>query len=85
MEVYCGVPGSARKAPANAIGEIIGAYPGCQAASGLYCIIGGYTLDRNGVLKDPRNSRLMPTPDQDGYRTMKTDSRARHRAGCGCP
>lgn len=32
-------------------------------------IIGEYTLDRNGVLTGPRNSQLMLTLDQDGYRT----------------
>ena len=28
-----------------------------------------HTLDRNGVLTGPRNSQLMLTLDQDGYRT----------------
>jgi len=32
-------------------------------------IISEYTLDRNGVLTGPRNSQLMLTLDQDGYRT----------------
>ncbi|MBQ3268852.1 MAG: hypothetical protein IJH09_02930 [Clostridia bacterium] len=40
-----------------------------QAAPGFAYIIGEYTLDRNGVLIGPRNSRLMLTLDQDGYRT----------------
>ena len=31
--------------------------------------IGEYTLDRNGVLTGPRNSQLLLTLDQDGYRT----------------
>ena len=59
----------ARKALASAIGEIIGAYPSYQAAPSFAYIIGEYTLDRNGVLTGPRNSQLMLTLDQDGYRT----------------
>ena len=69
MEIHYDVPGSARKALASAIGEIIGAYPSYQAAPSFAYIIGEYTLDRNGVLTGPRNSRLMLTLDQDGYRT----------------
>ena len=69
MEEYYNVPGSTRKALANAIGEIIGAYPSHQATPSFVCIIDEYTLDRNGVLNDPRNSQLMLTLDQDGYRT----------------
>ena len=68
-EIHYDVPGSARKALASAIGEIIGAYPSYQAAPSFAYIIGEYTLDRNGVLTGPRNSQLMLTLDQDGYRT----------------
>ena len=68
MEIHYDVPGSARKALASAIGEIIGAYPNYQAAPSFAYIIGEYTLDRNGVLTGPRNSQLMLTLDQDGYR-----------------
>ena len=69
MEIHYDVPGSARKALASAIGEIIGTYPSYQAAPSFAYIIGEYTLDRNGVLTGPRNSQLMLTLDQDGYRT----------------
>ena len=69
MEVHYDVPGSARKALASAIGEIIGVYPSYQAAPSFAYIIGEYTLDRNGVLSGPRNSQLMLALDQDGYRT----------------
>ena len=69
MEIHYDVPGSARKALASAIGEIIGTYPSYQAAPSFAYIIGEYTLDRNGVLTGPRNSRLMLTLDQVGYRT----------------
>ena len=69
MEIHYDVPGSARKALASAIGEIIGTYPSYQAAPSFEYIIGEYTLDRNGVLTGPRNSQLMLTLDQDGYRT----------------
>ena len=67
--IHYDVPGSARKALASAIGEIIGTYPSYQAAPSFAYIIGEYTLDRNGVLTGPRNSQLMLTLDQDGYRT----------------
>ena len=69
MEIHYDVPGSARKALASAIGEIIGTYPSYQAAPSFAYIIGEYTLDRNGVLNGPRNSQLMLTLDQVGYRT----------------
>lgn len=69
MTVHYDVPGSARKALASAIGEIIGTYPSYQAAPSFAYIIGEYTLDRNGVLTSPRNSQLMLMLDQDGYRT----------------
>ena len=69
MEIHYDVPGSARKALASAIGEIIGAYPSYQAAPSFAYIIGEYNLDRNGVLTGPRNSQLMLTLDQDGYLT----------------
>ena len=67
--IHYDVPGSARKALASAIGEIIGAYPSYQADPSFAYIIGEYTLDRNGVLTGPRNSQLLLTLDQDGYRT----------------
>ena len=67
--IHFDVEGSARKALASAIGEFIGAYPAYQAAPSFAYIIGEYTLDRNGVLTGPRNSKLMLTLDQDGYRT----------------
>ena len=44
-------------------------YPSYQAAPGFAYVIGEYTLDCNGVWTGPRNSRLMLTLDQDGYRT----------------
>ena len=69
MEIHYDVPGSARKALASAIGEIIGTYPSYQAAPSFAYIIGEYTLDRNGVLTGPRNSQLMLKLDQDGFRT----------------
>ena len=69
MEIHYDVPGSARKALASAISEIIGAYPSYQAAPSFAYIIGEYTLDRNGALTGPRNSQLMLTLDQAGYRT----------------
>lgn len=69
MEIHYDVPGSARKALASAIGEIIGTYPSYQAAPSFAYIIGEYTLDRNGVLTGPRNTQLILTLDQDGYRT----------------
>ena len=69
MEIHYDVPGSARKALASAIGEIIGTYPSYPAAPSFAYIIGEYTLDRNGVLTGPRNSQLLLTLDQDGYRT----------------
>ena len=69
MEIHYDVPGSARKALASAIGEIIGTYPSYQAAPSFAYIIGEYNLDRNGVLTGPRNSQLMLTLDQDGYLT----------------
>jgi hypothetical protein len=50
-------------------GQRHGAYPSYQAAPSFAYIIGEYTLDRNGVLTGPRNSQLMLTLDQDGYRT----------------
>jgi len=67
--IHYDVPGSARKALASAIGEIIGTYPSYQAAPSFAYIIGEYTLDRNGLLTGPRNSQLLLTLDQDGYRT----------------
>ena len=69
MEIHYDVPGSARKALASAIGEIIGTCPSYQAAPSFAYIIGEYTLDRNGVLTGPRNPQLLLTLDQDGYRT----------------
>ena len=69
MEIHYDVPGSARKALASAIGEIIGTYPSYQAAPSFAYIIGEYTLDRNSVLTGPCNSQLVLTLDQDGYRT----------------
>ena len=84
--IHYDVPGSARKALASAIGEIIGTYPSYQAAPSFAYIIGEYTLDRNGVMTGPRNSQLMLTLDQDGYRTKYNGQpRSRHDAGYGCP
>ena len=51
---------------AHAIGEGIGAYPSYKAAPSFPFTIGDYTLDRNGVLTGPRNSKLMLTLDQGG-------------------
>ena len=67
--IHYDVPGSARKALASAIGEIIGAYPSYQAAPTFAYIIGDYTLDRQGILTGPRNDYLFGILAQDGYQT----------------
>ena len=59
MTVHYDVPGSARKALANAIGEAIGAYPAYKAAPTFAYIIGDYTLDRQGILTGPHNAYLL--------------------------
>ena len=64
--IHYDVEGSARKALAHAIEEGIGAYPSYKAAPSFPFTIGDYTLDRNGVLTGPRNSKLMLTLDQGG-------------------
>ena len=69
MTVYYNVPGSARKALANAIGEFIGAYPAYQAAPSFAYTIGDYTLDRQGILTGPHNAYLLGCLAQDGYTT----------------
>ena len=69
MTVRYDVPGSARKALANAIGEAIGAYPAYQAAPTFAYIIGEYTLDRQGILTGPHNADLIGFLAQDGYQT----------------
>ena len=69
MTIQYDVPGSARKALANAIGEVIGAYPAYQAAPSFAYIIGDYTLDRSGVLTGPQNAYLLGCLAQDGYQT----------------
>lgn len=69
MTVHYDVPGSARKALANAIGEAIGAYPAYTAAPTFAYIIGDYTLDRHGVLTGPHNAYLLGYLAQDGYQT----------------
>ena len=69
MTVHYDVPGSARKALANAIGEAIGAYPAYQAAPTFAYIIGEYTLDRQGILTGPHNAYLLGFLAQDGYQT----------------
>ena len=69
MEIHYDVPGSARKALANAIGEAIGAYPAYQAAPTFAYIIGDYTLDRQGILTGPHNAYLLGLLAQDGYQT----------------
>ena len=69
MTVHYDVPGSARKALANAIGEAIGAYPAYQAAPTFAYIIGDYTLDRQGILTGPHNAYLLGFLAQDGYTT----------------
>ena len=69
MTVHYDVPGSARKALANAIGEAIGAYPSYQAAPTFAYIIGDYTLDRQGILTGPHNDYLIGFLAQDGYQT----------------
>jgi len=69
MTVRYDVPGSARKALANAIGEAIGAYPAYQAAPTFAYIIGDYTLDRQGILTGPRNDYPLGFLAQDGYQT----------------
>ena len=68
MEIHYDVDGSARKALAHAVGEVIGAYPSYQTAPSFAYTIGDYILDRHGVLTGPRNSQLLLTLDQDGYR-----------------
>ena len=69
MTVHYDVPGSARKALANAIGEAIGAYPAYKAAPTFAYIIGDYTLDRQGILTGPHNAYLLGFLAQDGYET----------------
>ena len=69
MTVHYDVPGSARKALANAIGEAIGAYPAYQAAPTFAYTIGDYTLDRSGILTGPYNAYLLGFLAQDGYAT----------------
>lgn len=69
MTVHYDVPGSARKALANAIGEAIGAYPAYQAAPTFAYIIGEYTLDRQGILTGPHNAYQLGFLAQDGYQT----------------
>ena len=69
MTVHYDVPGSARKALANAIGEFIGAYPAYQAAPTFAYIIGDYTLDRQGIMTGPNNAYLLGCLAQDGYTT----------------
>lgn len=69
MTVHYDVPGSARKALANAIGEAIGAYPAYKAAPTFAYIIGDYTLDRNSILTGPHNAYLLGFLAQDGYQT----------------
>ena len=69
ISVHYNVPGSARKALANAIGEGIGAYPAYQAAPSFAYISGEYTLDRHGVLTGPHNDYLLGLLAQDGYQT----------------
>ncbi|MBR3237901.1 MAG: hypothetical protein IKF99_05635 [Oscillospiraceae bacterium] len=71
MTVHYDVPGSARKALANAIGEAIGAYPAYQAAPTFAYIIGEYTLDRQGILTGPHNAYLLGFLAQDGYQTKQ--------------
>ena len=69
LRVRYDVPGSARKALANAIGEAIGAYPAYQAAPSFAYIIGDYTLDRQDILTGPHNAYLLGFLAQDGYQT----------------
>ena len=69
MAVNYDVPGSARKALANAFGEAIDAYPSYQAAPTFAYIIGDYTLDRWGILTGPRNDYPLGFLVQDGYQT----------------
>ena len=69
MTVHYDVPGSARKALANAIGEAIGAYPAYKAAPTFAYIIGDYTLDRTGILTGPHNTHLLGCLSEDGYQT----------------
>ncbi len=69
MTIQYDVPGSARKALANAIGEAIGAYPEYQAAPSFAYIIGDYTLDRQGTLSGPQNDQLLRCLAGDGYET----------------
>ena len=69
MTVHYDVPGSARKALANAIGEGIGAYPSYKAAPSFTYTIGDYTLDRHGVLTGPHNAYLLGLLAQDGYQS----------------
>ena len=69
MTVHFDVPGSARKALANAIGESIGKYPEYQAAPSFAYIVGDYTLDRQGILTGPRNDQLLEYLADNGYET----------------
>ena len=69
MEIHYDVPGSARKALANAIGEAIGKYPAYKAAPTFAYIIGDYTLDLHGILTGPHNAYLLGCLAEDGYQT----------------
>lgn len=69
MELHYDVPGSARKAMANAIGEAIGVYLEYKAAPSFAYIIGDYTLDRQGILAGPYNAYLIGFLAQDGNQT----------------
>ena len=68
-EIHYDVPGSARKALANAIGEAIGKYPAYKAAPTFAYIIGDYTLDLHGILTGPHNAYLLGCLAEDGYQT----------------
>ena len=69
MTVQYDVPGSTRKALANAIGEAIGAFPAYKAAPSFAYIVGDYTIDRRGILTGPQNDYLLRFLTQDGYQT----------------
>lgn len=54
---------------ANAIGEVIGAYPTYHAAPTFTYTIGDHTLDRQRILTGPHNDYLIGFLAQDGYQT----------------
>ena len=74
LRIRCDVPGSTRKASANAVGEAVGTYPAYKAAPTFASIIGNYPLDCNGIRTcDPAGLRLKkPQTPQTAPKCIKT-------------